>query len=357
MGTCAAGFVRRCTGEGFVGCACPPGARQKGSGCELDPAAKVPACVVADTTLGRTLSAFLEFGRLEMPPLPTVDTKAATAAIEAIDGREEGAGDAALLAAAEGWETAEGVAAYAAQSAIGPKAKERRAARDRAVARAIELRRSFLARFPGHPRDADARVALARALLRRAAYVSVGDSVAKDRTAARGLLEGVVAQGPIGRPFRDASFVIGEQAARDRDLGLLARSAEAVLRISSAKLFADDHAFLAAGHARLAQARLEAGDLEGARRALEGAIHVGVTCSPRAECVSAVAGARRILAATWAASGAPARSAVPLLSSGASPRHERVRPLLELAELTGAAPGEGCREAAEEARAWAQTIR
>jgi hypothetical protein len=38
------------------------------------------------------------------------------------------------------------------------------------------------------------------------------------------------------------------------------------------------------------------------------------------------------------------------------PRHERVRPLLELADLYVKGSGGGCSAAAEEARAWEQVL-
>ena len=124
-----------------------------------------------------------------------------------------------------------------------------------------------------------------------------------------------------------------------------------------ADLMAQGAAYIAAAHARLAQAKLSLGDLPAAKTALVEAVTIGSSCSPRAECVSASSGARNVLASTWAASGSTARTLAPVLEKGVMPKVQRVRPMIQLAELYEAAPGASCLENAIEARAWAQVIK
>lgn len=352
--TCAVGRVRMCAKDGaLAACVCPPGARESKGACVEDAAKVDVACVAPDATIGKILNVHLELGTLEVPRLPNVELSDAATAI-AVKLTTASADE--LLRAASAWESKEGAAAYAANEGPFAKSKSKLAARDQAIDRVIETRRAFLARFSGHARGDEQRVELARALLRRAAYAGVGKTVEPDRKLARATLEQVVASGSTARPARDAAFMLGEQAVRDREWLVVIAHEERVLKWASAKLNADDHAYLAAASARMAQARLETADLARAKAALDDAISIGVSCSPRAECVSSASAARRALAATWAATSSPARAMVLVLRKGAMPRHERVRPLLELAELYGKGSGGGCTAASEEARAWEQVL-
>ncbi|MBI2395404.1 MAG: hypothetical protein HYV09_37895 [Deltaproteobacteria bacterium] len=358
---CFVGRVRMCGKDGaLAACSCPPGSLEPKAGkgaCVDDPTPFVAACVVPDATLGKTLAVHLELGTLELPPLTTVEVLGASDAI----GRaaKDDATDVELIRGAEAWESIEGSSAWSANDEKGAKKKGKLAARDQAVERAISVRKRFLARFVQHPRLDEQRVAQARALLRRAAYAVVGQTVAADRKLARATLEAVVLGGVGGagsKASRDAAFMLAEQAVRDREWLLVIAHEERVLKWAASKTNADDHPFLAAASARLAQARLETADLARAKLALDEAISVGVSCSPRAECVSAASAARKVVAATWAATSTPARATYKLLMKGAMPRHERVRPLLQLAELYAHGSGSGCAEAAEEARAWEQIV-
>lgn len=358
--TCPVGRARMCAKDGaLAACVCPPGSQEpKGSKgeCVLEEGSKPIACVVPDATIADRLGVALELGTLEQPPLPTLEIYGTADALAAVDGKEKTATDVELMRAAEATDAIEGASAYLANEASGPKRKAKLAARDQAVGRSIALRQTFVARFPKHARLDEQRVALARALLRRAAYTVVGPSVESDRKSARALLEAVVAAALGTRSSRDAAFMLGEQAVRAREWLLVAAHEERVLGWARAKLAADDHAFLAAASARLAEARLASGDLARGVASLSDAIAIGVSCSPRAECVSAASAARKVIAAAWAATSTPARATFTLLGKGSMPRHERVRPLLVLADLYAHGSGTGCTAAAEEARAWEQLL-
>jgi len=352
--TCPIGRVRMCAKDGaLAACVCPPGTKESKATCADDPTPAVVACVAPNATIGKILATHLELGTLEVPRLPNVELEGAATATNI---KTTTATADELIKSADAWESREGAAAYAANEGPYAKSKSKLAARDQAIDRVVEARKAFVARFDKHARGHEQRVELARALLRRAAYAGVGKTVEPDRKLARSLLDEVVASGSTARPARDAAFMLGEQALRDREWLLVVSHEERVLKWAGAKTNADDHAFLAAASARLAQARLEMGALPVARAALVDAISGGVACSPRAECVSAASAARRALAATWAATSSPARAMAPLLRKGAMPRHERVRPLLELAELYAKGSGAGCAAAAEEARAWEQVL-
>ncbi len=352
--TCPVGRVRMCAKDGaLASCVCPPGTRESKGTCVDDPAIAAVACVTPDATIGKVLGMHLELGTLEVPRLPNIELSDVATATNI---KLTTASADELIHAAAAWESKEGAAAYAANDGPYAKSKGKLAVRDQAIDRVVEVRKAFLARFSSDAHADEQRVELARALLRRAAYAGVGKTVIPDRKLARSALEHVVASGSTARPARDAAFMLGEQAVRDREWLLVIAHEDRVLKWASAKLNADDHAYLAAAAARLAQARLETADLTRARTALEDAISVGVSCSPRAECVSSASAARRALAATWAATSFPARAMAPVLRKGTMPRHERVRPLLELAELYDKGSGAACRAAAEEARAWEQVL-
>ncbi len=350
-----------CAKDGaFAACVCPPGAPAKGASngpCVLEAVSSSIACVVPDATIGRDLGLLLELGALEMPPLPSLETAAARDALLAVEGKEGAANDVDVLRLADAHETMEGVAAHAASSLMGPKLASKRAARDASLSRNIAVRRTFLVRFPSHAKADEQRLSLARALLRRAAYAGLAKTAEGDRAEARTLLTGIVTSGKWVRPARDAAFVLGEHAARDRDWAAVTTYAEKVLAWASSKTLSDDHALIAVAQVRIAHARLSSGDLVRARESLEDAITSGLLCAPRAECVTAASSARRVLAQTWAATSTPARTMTRVLAKGALPRHERVRPLLQLVQLYSASGvGTACAAAAEEARAWEQTI-
>lgn len=355
--TCPIGRVRVCAKDGaLAGCVCPPGTREGKGACVDDPgptSGVTVSCVAPNATIAKVLAVHLELGTLEVPRLPNVelsDFAAATNVQPTTATADE------LIRAADAWEAKEGAAAYSANEGPFAKSKSKLAARDQAIEHVVQLRKAFVARFVAHARLDEQRIALARALLRRAAYFVVGASVEADRKLAWSTLEQVAMSGSTARPARDAAFMLGEQAVRDRSWTLVATQEERVLKWAGAKTNADDHAFLAAASARLAQARLEMADLARAKLALDDAISIGVSCSPRAECVSSASAARRAVAATWAATSSPARAMAPLLRKGTMPRHERVRPLVELVELYSKGIGAGCAAAAEEARAWEQVL-
>lgn len=354
---CPLGRVRMCTKEGaLAACTCPPGTKETKAACAVEGADKPVACVVPDATIADRLGVVLELLSLELPQLPTLEVYGAA---DALAVKESTATDVELLRAAEASDSVEGASAFLANDASGPKRKAKLAARDQAVARGINLRTAFVTRFGKHPRLDEQRVALARGHLRRAAYTVVGAGVESDRKIARALLEAVVVSGTVnggGKAPRDAAFMLGEQAVRDRDFTLCAAHEERVLAWARPKLVADDHAFLAAASARLAQARLAAGDLTRALPALTDAIEIGVTCSPRAECVMAASASRKVIASAWAAASTAPRATFALLSRGSMPRHERVRPLVVLADLYAHGAGKGCSAAAEEARAFEQLL-
>lgn len=352
---CTILHVRMCAADGsLASCTCAPGQKDvKGVCTDEAPTTTATSCVVPDATIGRALGVQLEISTLEMPSLPTLEQTNASSATSI---NTVAATDSELIRAAEAWESIEGAAAYGANAGVGAKSKSKLAARDQAVGKSIGVRRAFAARFSSHARADEQRVALARSLLRRAAYAGVGKGVDGDRKSARAVLEQVVANGAGTRASRDAAFMLAEQAVRDREWPATIAHEERVLKWAAVKANADDHAFIAASSARIAQARLETADLPRARAALEDAITVGLSCSPRAECVSAAGAARSVLAALWSASSSPARTMATILRKGTMPRHERVRPLLQLADLFAKGSGTGCAAAAEEARAWEQVI-
>ncbi|MGZ3421181.1 MAG: hypothetical protein ACXWUG_06175 [Polyangiales bacterium] len=357
--TCPVGQVRMCTKDGaLASCSCPPGSKETSSkekaACAIDAAPNpiTVACVVPDATIGKAMAPFVDFGSFEMPPLPTSQLPAAA---DAVAGREDTASADELADGAKAWDGLEGTAAYQAETAKG-KGKAKLASRDHANGRAVAIREKFLARFPAHPRSDEIRLGLARALLRRAAYIVVGPEVEPDRKRALELLGDIVSGGAASRASRDASFMLAERAVRDKDWPKVLVHEERVLKFAAQKSQADDHAFLAAATARVAQARLETGDLARAKTSLEEAIALGMVCAPRTECVVAASAARRVLAATWAATSLAPRSMVGTLQKGALPRGDRVRPLLQLADLYATGSGTGCKVAAEEARAWEQSF-
>lgn len=348
--TCPVGRARMCTKEGaLAACACPPGSSEKAGVCAIEPAQTI-GCVVPDATIGKQMAPFLDFGSLEMPPLPT--SQLSTAA-DAIAGREDTATADELADGAKTWDGLEGKGAYEAQTAKG---KAKLATRDFANDRAIFVREKFLARFAAHARTDEIRLGLSRALLRRAAYRVVGPEVEADRKRAFELLADITAAGISSRAARDASFMSAERAVREKDWPKVLLHEERVLKFSAQKTQADDHAFLAAATARTAQARLETADMVRARTSLEDAIALGMVCAPRTECVVSASAARRVLAAAWANSSQPARSMVATLQKGSLPRADRVRPLESLAALYATGVGAGCKAAIEEARAWEQTF-
>jgi hypothetical protein len=339
-----------CTKEGtLAACSCPPGSNEKAGACVIAPVQTI-ACVVPDATIGKQMAPYLEFGALEMPPLPT--SQLSTAA-DVVAGHEDTATADELEGAAKTWDGLEGKAAYEAQNAKG---KAKLATRDFANGRAIFVREKFLARFAAHPRTDAIRLGLARALLRRAAYRVVGPEVEADRKRAYELLGDLVSAGVSSRAARDASFMLAERAVRDKDWPRVLVQEERVLKFAAQKTQSDDHAFLAAATARTAQARLETADMARARTSLEEAIALGMVCAPRTECVVAASAARRVLAATFANASQPARSMIASLQKGSLPRADRVRPLQVLATLYGTGVGAGCKAAVEEARAWEQTF-
>lgn len=350
--TCPTLHVRMCNKDGSQAlCTCAPGQKEVKGVCVDDAMTTSVACVTPDATIGKSLGVQLELGTMEIPPLPTVAEDPAATAINTAT-----ANDSQLMRAAEAWDSIEGASAYAANQGLNAKSKSKLAARDQAVDKSIEVRRAFLSRFTGHIHGDEVRVALARSLLRRAAYAGVGKNVEPDRKNAKILLENAIGNGVGSRFSRDAAFMLGEQAVRDRAWTFVIANEERVLKWASAKINADDHAFLAAGSARLAQARLETADYPRAKLALDDAISVGLSCSPRAECVTAGNASRAVLAALWATTSSGARSMAPLLRKGTMPHHERVRPLWQLADLYAKGSGTGCAGAAEEARAWEQVL-
>ena len=360
-GTCALGRVRACDSTGaLAGCDCPPGtwASSSGATCALDAKASPPAsCVVPDATIGDALGPSLELGALEVPSLPQIAPPSAIDAVAALDGKgldALGADDLVSLAAAH--LAIEGAAAWDAASTKKPKLGSLIVRRDATVSRQIDVRRAFLARFGTDPRGPAMRVALARALLRRAAYGAVGANADLDRAAARAQLSTVTKDAPGSVSARDASFMLGERAAREKSWALLLALDSDTAKWALPKGDADDHAYLAAAYARIVQARLQLGDLAAAKAAAPDAIDAGNACAPRAECVSAASAVRAIADRLWAATASPARTLAPLLQRGPLTKHERALPLVRLAARDAGAAGPGCHAAAEEAAAWAQVI-
>jgi len=354
---CPTGRVRMCAKDGALAeCVCPPGASASAStsACKPDPKAKAPdaPCVVLDATIAKTLGASLDFGELSVPSLPTHPTTASIDTVSALDSKASTASfeDMAKLAAAH--EAVEGGASYDASQSKGAKAKAFEQKRDFSIERAIEVRKLLLQRFPKHAQVDLQRVAYARSLLRRSAYRHIPGS--PDRELAKTILGQVTTAGVAAR---DASFILGEEAVREGTWTSLATLENDVLKNAAGKSDLDDTAYLAAAYARLAHARLSLGDTSNAKSPLLDAVTVGLACAPRAECVSASAGARNILASVWAATGSLPRTMAPVLEKGTMPRVQRVRPMVKLSEIFATSKSSACVAEAEEARAYAQIIR
>jgi hypothetical protein len=356
---CSTGKVRMCAKDGaLAACVCPPGASASGSQsvCAHDPKAKGPdsPCVVPDATIAKSLGASLDFGELSVPSLPTHPTPSSSDTVTALDSKAGSSTlsfeDLAKLAAAH--EAIEGGASYEASQSKGAKAKSLEQKRDTAVERAIEVRKRLLERFPKHTQSDVQRVGYARSLLRRSAYRHVPGS--PDRELAKTILAQVTTSGVASR---DAAFILGEEAVREGSWSTVVTFENDVLKHAAGKIDLDDAACLAAAHARLGQARLSLGDAATARSSLVDAVLVGVSCAPRAECVSASAGARNVLASVWAATGSLPRNMAPVLEKGTMPRVARVRPMVKLAEIFATSTTAVCLAEAEEARAYAQVIR
>ena len=361
-GVCSLGMVRMCAKDGsLAACACAPGmsSEKPGASCTIAASAKAPApCVVPDATIGKTLGAALELGELAVPTLPSIAFAGAIDVVGSLDAKTATLDADGLLKLADAHQAIEGEAAFQASSLPKAKATALLMKRDASLSRAIDVRKAFIARFPGDPRVPIQRVSLARALLRRAAYAGVSSSVAIDRAAASAQLTTVIADAPTTPSARNAAFILGEQAVREKSWASVVAFESDVLKCALPKADVDDHAYLAAAYARMAQARLELSDVAAAKGALIDAIESGLICAPRLECVSASSGARAVLASVWAATGTPARAMLKLLQKGAMPRQERVRPLVRLAEIdAGASTIGACLAAAEEARAYAQIIK
>ena len=369
-GTCAIGRVRMCAKDGaLASCVCPPGATASpsggasgsasGSACAIDAkAAMPPTCVVANGALPKTLSASLDFGELAVPSLRIIAPAAAIETVSTLDSKVATLSFVELSKLASAHEALEGSAGYEISQlpAMSPKLKLVESKRDAANDRAIAVRQQLLAKFATHALADEQRVAHARALLRRAAYKHVPGS--PDRALAKTTLTTVV--GPTasaGTATRDAAFILAEEAVRDSAWSEVSSLENQVLKFAAGRLDLDDVAYMAAANARLAHTRLSLGDLAGAKLSLIDAVTLGFSCAPRAECVSAGAGARNVLAAAWAASGSPARTLAPILEKGTMPKVQRVRPMLQLAEIYGAASGAACAQNADEARAWSQVVK
>lgn len=359
--TCPSGRVRLCAKDGsLAACGCPAGAVASGSksACVADgkPAATT-GCTVPDATLGKQLGAEIDLGSLTQPALPDYGVEKARADVLAL-GKKATLGAADLRRLAEAHEVIEGDEARALSVLKGTKPlADARVRRDRALDDAIAARRKLLTQFPAEPTAPSVRVALGRALLRRASYVGVGPTVEPDRAAAREELALVVARPDLDVARRDAAFVLLELSVRAGDWIKVASYADVVRKCTAAKADADDPPYAAGATIRAAHAKLSLGDFDGARRSLEEAIGVAAPCLPRPECVTASAAARTVIGATYAVLGAPARTLAPVLSkAGNLPRHDRVRPLIRLAALYGGAKSPACTAAAEEARGWEQLI-
>lgn len=358
-GVCPLGRARSCDSAGsLAGCVCPPGASASGSAaCSADASAPRPtSCVVPATALGASMGAQLELGELAAPRLASFAPPDAAVTVATLDAKVASASADELVKLALAHEALEGEAAAEGATLNGGRRKASLARRDLSVGRAIAARQALRARFPGDARLAAETLALARAHLRRKAYGASPTDVA-DRELARRLLEEITTSKATGRALRDAAFALAEESARDHAWSRVVALEAMVLSSARASLLADDPAYVAAALARTAQARLETGDLNGAKGALFEAIAAGVPCEPRSECVQAAAAARFVLPSLFAALGEPARALAPILSKGAMPRAERARPLLKLADVYAAAPGSACAAAAEEARGWAQIVR
>ncbi len=316
--TCPTGRVRLCAKDGsLAACGCPPGATATASTSACIADGKPPpssGCLVPDTTLPKQLGAELELSTLAQPALSEVGVSAARAELLAFAKK---APETAIELRRMG-DAAEVVEADEARSlgklqATKPLA-DARARRDRALDDSIAARRSFVKKYPADAASPIVRLALGRALLRRASYTGVGPVVDLDRAAARAELELVAARPELDVPRRDAAFVLGELAIRAGEWTKAVGYEEIVRKAAASKADADDPPYAAAASARVAQAKLALGDLDGGRRALDETIGLAAPCIPRAECVSASAGARKVLAATYAALSMSPRTMVPVLT-------------------------------------------
>ncbi|MBK7397625.1 MAG: hypothetical protein IPJ34_15360 [Myxococcales bacterium] len=359
--TCPAGRVRFCAKDGsLAACACPPGASAAASKstCVADgKPAPLAGCTIPDATLAKQLGVEIDLGSLEQPPLPDTGLEKARSEIAAL-GKKSSATATDLRRLGEAYEIVEGDEARSLGTLKATKAlAEARARRDRAVDDGVTARRALVTQFPADPSVPAVRVALARALLRKASYAGFGPSVEPDRAAAREQLALVAARPELDVPRRDANFVLLELAVRAAEWSKALGFAEVVRKTTASKADADDPPYAAGAAIRAAQAKLALGDIDGGRRALDEAIGVAAPCLPRPECVVASAGARKVIASTYAALGVSARTLAPvLIKSGNLPRHDRVRPLVKLAALYSAVVTPACTSAAEEARAWEQVI-
>jgi hypothetical protein len=228
--------------------------------------------------------------------------------------------------------------------------------RDASVSREIEVRRAFLARFPDDARVPTVRIALARALLRRAAYGA--ESIEIDHKNAKSQLVSVYKDAPATTAARTAAFMLAEEAAREKTWGLVLAYASDAAKWALPKSDVDDHAFLAGSYARIAQARFELADVAGGRDALVNAIDAAAVCAPRAECVNAGASARSVIDRAFATTSGSGRALAEVMKKGALTRYERAFALWRLADLYATkGSGQGCAPASEEAQAWASAIR
>ncbi len=359
--TCPTGRVRLCAKDGtLAACGCPPGASAAASksACVADgKPAPLTGCTIPDATLVKQLAAEIDLGSLEQPPLPDTGLEKARAEIAAL-GKKSGVKAADLRRLGEAYEIVEADEAKSLATLKATKAlAEARARRDRAVDDGITARRALVTQFPADPSVPSVRVALARALLRKASYAGFGPTVEPDRAAAKEQLVLTAARPELDVPRRDATFVLLALAVRAAEWSKVVELAETVRKATASKADADDPPFAAGAAIRAAQAKLALGDLDGGRHALDEAIGVAAPCLPRPECVTASAAARKVVAGVYAALGLPARTLAPVLvKSGNLPRHDRVRPLVKLAVLYGAVVAPKCTAAAEEARAWEQVI-
>ena len=358
---CPTGRVRLCAKDGsLAGCDCPPGASAKGSKSACVADGKPPptsGCLIPDATLAKQLGAELELSTLTQPALSDVGVVAARADLMGF-AKKPPATAIELRRMGDAAEIVETDEAHSLGKLQGTKPlAEARARRDRALDDGIAARKSFVTKYPTDAALPTIRVALARALLRRASYTGVGPGVELDRAAARAELEIVAARPDLDVARRDAAFVLGELAIRAGEWIKAVAYEEIVRKAAASKADADDPPYAAGASARVAHAKLALGDLDGGRRALDETIGLAAPCIPRAECVSASASSRKVLAATYAALSMSARTMVPVLTkAGNIPLQDRVRPLWKLVELFAAQKTPACSAASEEARAWEQVV-
>jgi hypothetical protein len=360
VGACPTGQARYCaSASASVRCGCPGGAIGSGTASctPFASSAPPPKCAVAASSLGVAIAGALDFAALANPTLPRVAPMAASQLVAADDPRWTTLSYDALAKLAGAHEALEGAATAEMADTLGAKRVDAQRRRDFSVDRAIEVMRSMRVRFPKEPSLSTTEVSLARALLRRAAY-GVAKSASTDRDDARLLLEAIYARGNVAaHAGRDAAFILGELAVRDAAWTRVASLDAKVVEWTTPSRYADDPAFTAAAWARVAHARIEMHDLASAKGALLSALDVAVTCAPRTECVTALAGVRAVLGETWIALGEPARSLAVVCAKGSAPRRERVRPLLRFADVASSAKSGACDAAAEEARGWSQIVK